>query len=71
MAIAPGVRRGCIFTHLFVHSFIYILFVNIKLSMLSNRGQGMLLNAMQPCWIDRYLIGDSVVAVIVKGYRQQ
>ena len=54
----------------FVYSFAFIRsFVDVRSSMLSIGGRGMLLNAIYPCWIDRCLIGDSVVAVIVKGYR--
>ena len=37
--------------YLLIYLFIHVLFVDVRSLILSTRGQGMLSNAMHPCWI--------------------
>ena len=65
--------------YLLVHLLIRAcLFVDVRSSMLSVGGRGMLSNAVHPCWIVQVpsrgvvvVVVVVVVAVIVRGYRQQ
>ena len=56
--------------YLLVRSFVRS-FVDVRSSMLSIGGRGMLSNAVYPCWIVQMPSRGVVVAVIVKGCHQQ
>ena len=70
---SPWGLRGAVY--LLVRSLVRVrLFVDVRSSMLSVGGRGMLSNAVHPCWIVQVPsrgVVVVVVAVIVRGYRQQ
>jgi len=60
---SPWGLRGAVY--LLVRSFVRNRsFVNVRSSMLSIGGRGMLSNAMYPCWIVQVLSRGTVVAVL-------
>src|SRR6266581_1602021 len=66
----PGGLGGAVY--LLVRSLVRVRsFVNVRSSMLSIGGRGMLSNAVHPCWIVQVPSRGVVVAVIMKGYHQQ
>jgi hypothetical protein len=42
-------------------------FINVRSSILSVRGQGILSNAIYPCWIVQVLNRGTVIAVLCEG----